>query len=509
MNKRANGLLGGALILTLSTLIVKIIGLVFKLPLSYILTDEGMNYFNTAYTVYTFFYILSTAGVPKAISAIVAKEGVGSAYSKCLTRFAFRIFLCVGVILSIVFLIGAPIFSKLMGSEKASLAMLSIAPSVAFVASSGVLRGYFMGKMNFLPIAISEAVSALFKLIFGLLFAFMGAKFRLQIYEISALAIFGVTLGSLFGFLYLFIVERHEGEKYKTISIDKRANLSKIIKISAPITASSASGAVMNLLDIALVMHCLKDSGYSELQANILYGNYTTLVVPMFNLVGAVLAPIATVMLPALIATKGSDFSNLVKKGLRSVFYISVPICFLFSSFSNSILEFLFEDASAKMAAPLLSLVSPSFVLMGVSLILNTALEAKGHYYAPLISLSLGCIGKMIISGSLIVNENIGLLAAPIGSIVCYLISSIISFVAIKGNGIFISSGIKPLILSSFFSIVALVTSKLFERNSAIENFYIKTILSYMIFAVIYCIFYVILLFALKKTPKNQQILQN
>ena len=88
MEKEKNKLISGALILTVSGIIVKFLGFIYKIPLSYILSDEGMGYFNSAYTVYTFFYIVCTAGVPKAISILVAEaesEGKGFESRKAIT----------------------------------------------------------------------------------------------------------------------------------------------------------------------------------------------------------------------------------------------------------------------------------------------------------------------------------------------------------------------------------------------------------------------------------------
>ena len=92
-------ILNGALWLGISTIILKIIGLIYKVPMSYILGDEGMGYFNSAYTVYTFFYIISSSGIPKAVSIICAKVSEGEA--KSIFKSVFRIYFMIGIALSI------------------------------------------------------------------------------------------------------------------------------------------------------------------------------------------------------------------------------------------------------------------------------------------------------------------------------------------------------------------------------------------------------------------------
>ena len=108
----------GTLLLTLSMLLVKVFGLIYKVPLSYILSDEGMGYFNTAYTVYTFFYVISTAGVPKAISILSASAN--DEKSDRISSAAFRSFFTIGIILSIVFVFLASPIAKGLGAPNLS-----------------------------------------------------------------------------------------------------------------------------------------------------------------------------------------------------------------------------------------------------------------------------------------------------------------------------------------------------------------------------------------------------
>jgi stage V sporulation protein B len=188
--------------------------------------------------------------------------------------------------------------------------------------------------------------------------------------------------------MYLFILMK-KGAKKKRKKTVLRLNsdfniLKKVLKISIPLTVSAAIGSLVNLLDVGLVMRTLRKTGFSELQANIIYGNYTTLAVPMFNLVATLLAPVSAVLLPLLAknASHGNsiEFQKKTKLSLDISLFITVPIAFLFFGFSESILTFIFEDDSAKMAAPLLSALSFSTVFMGMLLVINTAIEGEGNY---------------------------------------------------------------------------------------------------------------------------------
>ena len=503
-----NRIIKGTLLLTLSMLLVKVFGLIYKVPLSYILSDEGMGYFNAAYSVYTFFYVISTAGVPKAIAILTASSDKDQADK--ISFSAFRAFFTIGSVLTLILILISNPLARALGSTKSYLSMLSIAPTVAFVSASGALRGYFNGKLKLLPLAVSELIAGISKLVFGLIFASWGVKIGLEVYEISAFSILGITLGAFLGFLYLYFNMKLSSEREKRkIKLDIRKDiriLKGILKISIPLTLTAAIGSLINLLDVGLVMQMLKRDGFSELQANIIYGNYTTLAVPMFNLVATLLAPVSAVLLPILAknSTIGDEkeFESKTRSTLDVSLFLTVPIAFLFFGYSDSILSFIFEDSSAKMAAPLLSLLSFSCVFMGMLLVINTAIEGSGNYKLPLLSLSVGSLSKLAVSAILIPNDNFNILAAPIGTAASYILSFLISYIYINN----VKKIKLPLLKTSFFtvlfSVFSLIISKIFDNNINIGNWYLKQILIYTIYAFVYFTLVLIYIFAAKIREK-------
>ena len=153
----------GAFVLTLATLVVKLLGLIYKIPLSYILSDEGLGYFNTAYTVYAFFYVISVSGVPKAMSILVPMErDKQGAYS--LYRAAHRSFLLIGSALAAFLLIFSFAISRIIGSPNAAFSLIAVAPSIMITAALGVMRGYLNARFSYNEIAISHILEALIKL---------------------------------------------------------------------------------------------------------------------------------------------------------------------------------------------------------------------------------------------------------------------------------------------------------------------------------------------------------
>ncbi len=486
----------GAVWLTISTIIVKVIGLLFKIPLSYILTEEGMAYFNSAYTVYTFFYIIATAGVPKAISILVAKneserenDNGRSIYTTAIITFSV-----LGIILTLVFFFGAPFISRLIGSQGSIYTMMAIAPSILFVSVQGVIRGYFNGKLMLFPIALSEIVSSVGKLALGLAFAYIAYRANLDLTVISAFAILGLTLGAFIGLIYLVIYKNIHNSKENTRQKISKTNFStstfkKILTISIPLTLTSGIGALSGVIDLALIMNRLKALGYTELQSDILYGNYTTLVVPMLNLVATLIGPISAILLP-LISRDGGDSKNTDRKkkvdmAIKTVSFVAVPISFVFFISAYDVLSIIFENSSANLGAPLLMVCAPGILFMSIQTIINTTLEALERTTLPLYSLITSTVIKLILTYIFMGNESIGVLGAPLATTVSYFVGFLISTFLIKrvaGIGVNIfKTVVFPIIISIFSSLPVIIINTKTELSGLAFS-----ILRLCIFAFIY-----------------------
>lgn len=435
-------LLGGTLSLSVSAIIVKIIGLIYKIPISSILGDEGMGYFNSAYTVFGFFYLLCTAGVPKAVMILVA-EGDDEKRGRAVLNTAMRAFLLVGAALSSLFLVFAAPIARLIGNREAFFSMLSIAPSLVFVALSGVLRGYLTSRSALWDIAVSQLIEGVGKLVFGLALAYVGLKLEMSANMLSAMTVFGVTLGSGFGFAYLFGCEKIKNKKENVgqnkINKPKEENdgsrqiIRKLLKISLPITLSAAVMSASNIIDLGIIMRGLLAAGHSEGEASSLYGNYTTLAVPMLNLAMSIITPISVAYMPILarmhFSGKGGTSRSVEKDFSSIISAVAAPVAIGLFVYSHEILEMLFKNSQIEIGAALLRLLSPAIVFSSLLLSINTSLEACGRVKAPLISMSVGCALKLFVSSYLIQGTDMGILGAPIGTVTMYAVALFVSLV--------------------------------------------------------------------------------
>ena len=424
-------ILSGALSLTLSTIIVKLLGFFYKIPLSYLLTDEGMGYFNSAYTIYSFFFVLCSAGVPKAVSLIISEaeaKNLKNAQRRILS-FSFLLFGAIGLFLSLI--VGAlclPL-SRLVGIENGALTLLMLSPTITFVTLGGVLRGALSGREMQTPIAISQVIEALSKLVLGVLLAILGKSMGLSLRIVCALSILGITLGSLFSFLYLLSRVRacmelprdfHDDVPLKMIAI-------RLFRILTPVTLSAALLCLSSIVDLYLIVNRLCAAGYSAADAGRLYGTYSTVAQPMLGAVSALVGALTLAALPHLtrqsVLAQREDRRRLVTLAMRLTLAFTVAVAFAFLFFSDEIVYLIFPTEMERVGAACLCVCAPSVIFLGILMVVNTVLEAGGLVRAPLITTVFGLSFKIPISYFLIANPDYGILGAPIGTAASYGVS--------------------------------------------------------------------------------------
>lgn len=434
-----SGLLGGTLSLTVSTLVVKLLGLIYKIPLASVLGDEGMGYFNSAYTVYAFFYLLCTAGVPKAVMILVseAKAEGRAEMERKIVRVASILFLSLGAVVTAIFIVFSAPLALLIGNSRSAYTMLAIAPSIIFISLSGVIRGYLSANMLLLDIAVSQVIEGAGKLAFGLLFATLGKRMNMPLEMLSAMTILGVTLGAGLGLLYLLVCSKIKINRENIGQNDKiqasREIIKRILSISIPITVSAAIMSVTNIIDLGLIMRSLSYIGYSENDASALYGNYTTLAVPMFNLAISIITPISVAYLPILtrcaVSGNTEGLIRTERGALDFTAILSAPMTVGMMVFAKEILGLLFPSSEIKLGAALLVLIAAAIPFSSLLLVTNTSLEAQGCVKAPLVSMIFGSLAKIVISFLLITKTELGILGAPIGTVGTYAVGLFVSLI--------------------------------------------------------------------------------
>jgi len=424
----------GVLILSLSAVIVKIIGLIYKIPMLRLLGSEGMGYFNSAYEIYALLCIVSTAGLPVAMSIMISGERDSDRVEK-IFKISMRLFVILGALGTALMLVLSYPLALFLGNYKSFFSILAIAPTLFFICITSAYRGYFQGLSRMLPTAVSQVIEALGKLILGLAFACVALNAGFGGEIVAAFAVLGLLLGSAASSLYLLLVKRLGGGNKPTLNaVGAREINRELLSLAIPITLSSAVVSVTKMIDMTMILRRLQSIGYVSEEAFAVYGGYTTLCLPLFSLAPALIGSVAMPILPKLSGAiaRGDRHTQTetVNDGIRLTSIISMPMATGLALYSRQILELLFhgENEAIELCAPLLTLLAFSVGFSSMVTTGNAILQAYGHPKIPLAAMGAGAILKIVLAYILIGNRSINIAGAPISTFFCDLSINVVSF---------------------------------------------------------------------------------
>ena len=437
----------GVMILTVSNIIIKAIGLLFKIPITNIIGDEGMGYFNLTYVIYVWFYMISTAGLPIAVSVMISESRAKGNIRevKSIFRITLLLFITIGFFGMSVMIFGSKVFAAIMATPPIYLSIIAIAPTLLFICVSSAIRGYFQGYQFMLPTAVSQIIEALGKLILGILFALYAMNQGYSLPVVAAYAISGLTIGAAAGMVFLIIAktffrDRLYDAEYLTPESEAlpvrptKVLLKNLVMIAIPITLSSSVMSLTSLIDGGIIVRCLKSIGYAEETAVAVYGNYTALAVPIFNLPPILIYPIFIFADPAAFGAFGGGdegrekAKRMMSSAIKIVTIIITPCALGMSALSKPILSLFYKAEAVEMAAPLLTVLAPSIFFLGMLSITNAILQANGYERKPIYSMLSGAAVKLLSSVILISIPSVNIYGAPIGTFLCYLTITAINF---------------------------------------------------------------------------------
>ncbi len=437
---RAKGFMSGVLLLSISTLLVKIIGLAFKIPMLSYLGAEGMGYFNSAYEIYALLCTVSTAGLPVALSMLVSAARVhgNGGEVKRIYGTAWWLFALLGIGGSAVMLCFAQQLADFIGNPDAALCICAIAPALLFICMASAVRGYCQGFESMMPTAVSQLIEALSKLGLGILFAHLAIRGGCTVYQTAAAAVLGVTVGTLLSACFLAFAKRRIKPPEKSAStlqgVPYRDILLRLAAIALPITLGSALLGITRIIDMTLIMRRLQDTGLSVADSNRIYGSYTTLAVPVFSLVPALITPVSMALVPQLAAfieeKNKTGQGGVVENSMRITVLAALPSSLGIIAFAKPLLNLLFsgQTEAISIAAPLLSVLGASVIFSCLITTTNAILQSYRRAYLPILSMLAGVLVKAVASYALIGIPQIGALGAPVGSLLCNLTVTLFNF---------------------------------------------------------------------------------
>jgi stage V sporulation protein B len=432
----------GTMILIAGNIVVKIIGALFKLPLANIIGADGMGLYNASFTVFDIFLVMATSGYTLAISKMVSSCCARGRDDEALEilKATRRLFFVIGLFFTTAMFVGARVFSQLIGNTRSFYCIVMLAPAVLFISLMCAYRGYYQGTNDMIPTTISQVVEALLRLIVGLSLSWYLKSKGYGIEIVSAGAILGITLGEFSSTFTLAMIHRvkQKGRKPKRrASTGTNKIFRTLFATSIPIGISGIIISVINILDNSIVMHRLQFTGCTEQQANTLYGAFN-MSFTVFSLPLTIVMAVATSVFPVLSYANACKnrirVAHISEASLRIIMMVSTAAAAVFISLSNPIITLLYigQPRDAKIAAPLLMLMAPAAVVISLSLITSTILQAVDKLLTPSRSMIVGGAVCLVSNWFLVGNPNIGIYGVPVGICICYFITTVMNLAAIK-----------------------------------------------------------------------------
>lgn len=451
----------GAMILLTSTVLVKLIGAIFKIPLSNLIGDLGFGYFSSAYDLFTPIYTLAMAGLPIAVSRVVAEHMAVGRYRDVRSSLnaTKKIFLITGLSGLVVMLLLIYPFVKITDPTGETIySLFAIAPSLLFCCTMSTYRGYYEGLRNMYPTAISDVIEALGKLILGYGFAYVTMKFTGNVAYAAAAAMLGITVGAGAAALFLRLRYTLKGDTITDVELatspepaDFRATAKVLIAIAIPVVLSSLANSVASLVDVSMVKwqlsHIVEDNAdiiremyrssiedYNLINSakeltdkaipTFLYG-IRSKAFTIYNLVPAITSVLGVSALPVIASCWSLKNKQGVKRNIESSMkltaIISLPAGMGFAFAGSAIMGLMYNTvASVEIGGSMMVVYGIAACFAGMAIPMTSMLQAIDKQVVSLRNVAIGAVLKVIVNFIFVGIPTVNIKGAAIGTAVCY-----------------------------------------------------------------------------------------
>ncbi|PRR77191.1 Stage V sporulation protein B [Clostridium liquoris] len=427
---KKQSLMKGTIILGISGVFAKFLGLFFRWPLIMLIGDEGVGYYQMSYPLYMFFVAMAS-GIPVAISKLVSerkaigdKEGIIQVFRKSM----LLMILLGGGFTGIILALSKQLIGFFKWDEKAYYSLIGIAIAPVFISIMSAFRGFFQGLQNMNPTAVSQIIEQIGRVIFGIGLAFILLPKGIE-YAAGGAA-FGAAAGGILGGIYLFIKYVSTRREINVRKVgDNLEILTRLIYISIPISLGATVGSIMSLIDSALVPQKLLQAGFDYKEATILYGQLTGKAFVLVNVPLTVSMALCASLVPIIaecyILNRKYELIEKTHLAIKFSMVIAIPSFLGLFFLALPVMRLLFPGHSEGFQIlKYLSISIPFIVLCQAS---TAILQGVGRYIRPVINLVIGCIIKIILTIILVPIPSINIYGAVIGSIIGYFISAVLN----------------------------------------------------------------------------------
>lgn len=442
-SQRKNNLVVQSSILAIASIIVRILGMVYRIPLVRIVGDEGMGFYGFTFEIYQVLLLISSNGIPLAVSLLVSSRLARQEYKgvQRILQGALIFAAIIGGAVSLLTFVGADWLAKAIFSmEEVAPSLRVIAPTVVISAVMGVFRGYFQGKNAMMPTAISQIIEGVFNAVISVVAAYFLVA-RGPAYG-AAGSTLGTCLGALASLIFLVIV--YQLYKPTVMRIVKRDRTSKNMSMGSvlqlmtvtmiPLILSSSLYQIVGILDSSLYSHILTTLGYSSKTISSMYGVYSGQYKQLINVPLALTAAIGVALIPSITAANALEHKTeayaKINEIIRLTMVIAIP-CFVgLAVLSAPIMQMIFN--SSDLAGELLMLGAITVVTYSFSTVTNSILQGLDKLKVPIINSGIALVIHTVFVVALLYFSDLNIYALIFGNLVFSFAVSVLNLVSLN-----------------------------------------------------------------------------
>lgn len=436
MKKSNESFISGALILSIGGLFAKILGALYRIPLTNIIGSYGMGLYQLVFPPYILFLTVAQCGVPVALSKLIAeKNQLGKLdEGKKIFQFAFVTLGLLGVACAFTMAGLSNVIANSQGNPDTALAFKIVAPALLFVPITNVLKAYFQGNMNMLPSGVTTVIEQIVKLAIGLTCA---VRFMPDVQKAVMGAVFAVTVSEFCSLAIMCGVYLVKGRKLPLVKLQKadyKPIASQVFVLAVPVALGGFAMQMSQVIDSVMVVNLIDANNATEL-----YGLWTGPVNSMLGLPIALSSGVAVSALPTV--TKAyccgdkQKLNQSFNSAIKLTMVIALPCALGMTVLSKPILQLLYGALPAEeiyTASVLLSLSGASIVFLAVLQTAVSVCQAVGKPYATVVIVSLSIVVKAILNLVLLPMANINIYGAAISETMCYLFATVCVIIYLK-----------------------------------------------------------------------------
>ena len=437
MEKKKGSFVQGAAILGIAGLIVKVIGAAFRIPLANTIGLIGTSYYDTAYPYYSWLLVISTSGLPTAISKMVSERVTLGDYRGAHRVFttAMQILCCIGLLTSILMFFGSDYIARLHLLPEATYCFKALAPALFFVALMCAYRGYMQGMQQMVPTAISQVVEQVGKLVVGLSLAFLLLDKGPEYAAMGALI--GVTVSELLALLYVMLSYRRRWPKIRarlerSVRREVEPVAGRLIAIALPITIGASISPLSSVVDSALIIRILLKLGYAKETAQTAVSLMRTNVATLTNMPGVLTMALAMSLVPAISAFSAkrdhAGIQDTARLGLKLALIIGLPCAVGLFVLASPILSMLYPnltEGELTLAVDLMHTSSIGVIFLSLVQSMTGVIQGMGKPNVPVFNLFIGFVLKVASLLALMNIPQVNIQGAAVSTVVCYAFAGI------------------------------------------------------------------------------------